>query len=315
MMIFLNLPELYYGFTDILVKFIPHGEDFLIHYHDSIETLSFSAVILSAIFVYWQIKLFIQDYQKKNERSEYDKSYAMAKFYGEKLLGRMLPVEQLLQSINKRMIVDYNEIYPEAVKNMHLFTYEEADKLFEKTNIDAFQNVFTAITSPKAMIHFFSLVEGKTSLEIQTEWNNIIYGHSPAEINSFYRDKRRLVKHHIANVFNDLEYFSMVFCSGLAVPDNVYASLHQTYIHFVEDGYLYIARHNNKKGHEFYTHITELYRSWSIKSKATDAKNFAKQIYNALGKKTILKIVLRIFTLILIPSSIRSFFRKLFIKK
>ena len=314
-MIFLNLPELYYGFTDILIKFIPHGEDFLIHYHDSIETLSFSAVILSAIFVYWQIKLFIQDYQKKNERSEYDKSYALAKFYGEKLLTRMLPVEKLLSSVNQRLLPQYDETYNKAKNKMNKFTYQEASTIFGEEHISTFQKEINAALTPEAMIEFFSLIERRTHLEIQTEWKNIIYGHSPAEITSFYRDKRRLVKHHIADVFNDLEYFSMVFCSGLAVPDNVYASLHQTYIGFVETGYIYIASRNNKEGHEFFTHITRLYLSWSIKSKATDAKNFAKQIYSALGKERILKIVLRIFVLILIPSSIRSFFGKIFSKK
>ena len=284
-MIFLNLPELYYGFTDILVKFIPHGEDFLIHYHDSIETISFSAVILSAVLVYWQVKLFIKDYQKKNERSEHDKSYAMAKFYAEKLLARMVPVEQIMFDLNKRMINNYQESIPIKRNRMSKFNVDEATAIFKDLNIDSFQKELNNILTPDVLLHFFSNIERRTRLEIRNEWNKSLRNASPDDIEMFYQDKRIHVRHIIADTFNDLEYFSMVFCSGLAVPDNVYSSLHQTFIQFVQNGYLYIARHNKYKGHEFYTHIIQLYNVWHVKSLKNDLSIIAVKIMKMLRKE------------------------------
>ena len=256
------IPSTFYG----------HYYEWLHFYHDSVETLSFMAVITSAIFVYWQIVLFIRDYRNKNQRAEYAQSYEMAKFYAENLLTRMTTVGKLLNKINRANIPEYKLKYASICTEMHKFSYKEAITILPKDYIDNFSKHVDETLTIEEMIFFFASYNHKTSLEVRDNWNKFLYGKSNYDKESFYKDKRTILKHSVADVFNDLEYFSMIFCSGLAVPENVYASLHQTFIQFVQIGYPYIATHNRLEGHEFYTHIIRLYKHWVYISSKNDFK-------------------------------------------
>ena len=108
---------------------LSHKNDWLIYYHDSIETLSFIAVIISTVFVAWQIRLFIRDYTHKNQRAEFEQSYEMAKFYAENLLPKIPPILRFLNKMNKHVIPNYEELQRSIQKQELRFTTTEASKL------------------------------------------------------------------------------------------------------------------------------------------------------------------------------------------
>ena len=58
-----------------------HLCDGLIYYNQSLATLSYIAIILSAIFVAYQAYLFRKDYETRKEHSEFDTAYRLAGYY------------------------------------------------------------------------------------------------------------------------------------------------------------------------------------------------------------------------------------------
>lgn len=264
---------------------LSHKDDWLIYYHDSIETLSFIAVIISTVFVAWQIRLFIRDYTHKNERAEFEQSYEMAKFYAENLLPKIPPILRFLNKMNRHVIPNYEELQRSIQKQELRFTSTEASELLVDGCGELFLTTIRSEIPLNDLADFFSEFEGKTIYEIKKDWKELLATASEEDIHNFYKQKSYLLRQKVADVFNDLEYFSMVFCSGLAIPENVYASLHQTFMDFTSKGYLFIASRNNAPGHEYYTHIIDLRNPWYLESEKIDMRLSLRALSARLGYK------------------------------
>lgn len=247
----------------------PYANAWLMQHRDSIEVLSAIAIILSAWFMAWQVRWFIKDYVRRNDRAEFDKSYQMAAFYSSQLLPRMAPVMYILHKANIQ--VDYDDAKRlEIFQRKDLrFTATEAISLFDEKICQSFLKCLQSEIPEEDLAVFFAAFDNTTSYELKKNWQEILAGASDKERTDFWKDKGHQLRQQMATVFNDMEYFSMVFCSNLAIPENVYASLHQTFLEFVSLGYLYIASRNKIPGHEYYTHIIALYHEWSLAAAST----------------------------------------------
>lgn len=268
-----------------------HHYDFLIHYHDSIETLSFTAVILSTIFLAYQITFALSSYITKNKLNEENKSYEMAKFYGREIVSRLNPVTLFINKVNT-VIPDYgkelNHSMPEIYrKKMTKFNLQEARSIFGKEIISSFAQKMAIGLPPKDLIEIMSEIKGISGLEISREWDSILIDATEEEKQKFYAFQRDIIYSFVADFFNDLEYFSMVFTSHLAVPKNVFDSLHQTYIEVVEQYYLYLSVRNNNEGHDYYTYIIKLYNTWIRDSTKRDIEYYRSEL-KSLGSKLII---------------------------
>ncbi len=261
-------------------------EDLLLHYNIHLASLSYLAVILSAIFVGYQAKLFLKDYKRKNERAEFEMSYKMAGYYSNEILLQYAAARYVLQKINAFVDKDYNK----KLCKFKAFTCVEAKELFSENVIEDFSKKYIEKLPEGELLKFFSLYNNIAELELKKEWDRILADADDPTRAAFYENKNDLLQKNICTIFNKLEYFSMYFCSKLANPDNVYMSLHQTFIDFIMTGYLYIAKSNSMPGHEFYTHIITLYNRWyaqvveterekkAMDSKATQLEKSAKAL-------------------------------------
>lgn len=76
-------------FIGIFAYYNDHLSDCFIYYNESIETLSYIAVIVSVIFVAYQAWLFRKDYNNKKEHAEFEKSYELAGYYAKNIIPKM----------------------------------------------------------------------------------------------------------------------------------------------------------------------------------------------------------------------------------
>ncbi len=260
--VLLIAPTLYYG----------HTNEWLYFYHDSVETLSFTAVIVSTIFVAYQITLFIKDYRQKRAHAEFETAYKLAGYYSKNIIPSLNAATLQLQKINEIVCKDY---YKHANKFKD-FTAKEAMDIFGPDVLKRFRKEFSDHRNfdyPKYMF-FLNGTPREESEKILSSYkknskNNQL---KDSAMDRFLREKSFLANQHITYVLNDVEYFSMYFCSGLASSDTVYPSLHQTFLNFVIHSYLFICFMNSKPGHELYIHTTTLYNEWNTKNLAGHTK-------------------------------------------
>ena len=249
-----------------------HLYEWLHFYHDSVETLSFTAVIVSTIFVAYQIALFLKDYRQKRAHSEFETAYKLAGYYSKNIIPSLNAAQHHLRKINRLICKDY---YKQASKFKD-FTAAEAMSIFGPDVLVNFGKAFSDYKNLDYPEYEFFLNGTPTA----NSKKKIPDPPKPSKKNQqtisdreqFLREQAFLVNQHITYVLNDIEYFSMYFCSGLASSDTVYPSLHQTFLDFVIDSYLLICFMNSKPGHELYIHTTTLYNDWSIKSHSSHAK-------------------------------------------
>lgn len=247
------------------VSILEHTNDFLIYYNKPMETLSFGAVVISVIFVIYQAEVFVKDYKSKREREEFDTSYKMAKYYADNIIPNLTCINIIFSHINKNIDKDfYNKA--DEFKN---FTAIEAIEIFGKDIIQRYQAETRNIPEERIQL-FEAFSTGKTTVEIKREWAS--YNFTPEEKKIFLKQKRIGIMNKLTYVINDIEYFAMYFCSGLAITENVYMSLHQTYLNCVITCYLLICSQNTTIGHEFYTHTISLYLKWKDESTKRDKK-------------------------------------------
>lgn len=257
LIIFISLVTLY--FTQ------DHISDWLIYYHDSMETLSFTAVIISLVFVAVQSILFVNDYHNRTKRSEREMSYKMARYYCDNILPHLSAVKNLLNNINIQIAKDYLTAMDKQSR-FSQFTTSEACTIFGKDSIKKFSKLYQRNYSRDELITFFAQYNKQSKLEIANEWDSILENSSKMQHEAFYKNMQREMYNNVATLFNNMEYFSMYFCGELAMTDNVYMSLHQTFLDFIAVGYLYIAKVNTIDHHEFYKNTISLYNTWQIKS-------------------------------------------------
>ena len=254
-------------FSTLIIIGIPiwaHPEpDWLVYYNVPLATLSYIAVIATAIFIGYQAKLFLKDYTQKNKRAEFELSYRMANYYSTEIIPYMASIKHFLIAINKNIDPTYKSKVPSFAK----FTASEATEIFGvcpdgKEVVAKFEEYFTKPMPESTLIKLFSLHDGKTQLELKKEWDVLLENKTPQERNIFFADKTIEFCKNTVSLFNKIEYFSMFFCSGLAIPENVYMSLHQTFLGYLHEGYLFICNMNKNPGHEYYMHTIDLYSQW-----------------------------------------------------
>ena len=245
----LTIPTLFYG----------HVYEWLHFYHDSVETLSFMSVIVSTIFVAYQIALFLKDYREKHAHSEFETAYKLAGYYAKNIIPSLNAAQIHLRTINRKVCSDYYT----KVSEFREFTSAEAKRIFGPNIVNDFFREFSNyknINYPKYEF-YLNGTPSKTSEQkipaVKKPGKNGKLDTTARD--TFLREQLFLVNQHITFVLNDIEYFSMYFCSGLASSETVYPSLHQTFLDFVIDSYLLICYMNSKPGHELYVHTTTLY--------------------------------------------------------
>ncbi len=188
-------------------------------------------------------------------------SYQMARYYAEKIIPRMLAVQNIIRKINQRSVTP--ETFEEKRKSFSGFTKSEAVCLFSDDILDKFANEINTLTSEDDLAEFFSQYHRIPELKIKRDWANYLCdASSESDKDQLYKDLAFNMQRDIADVFNHLEYFSMYFYSGLAESETVYVSLHQTFLDFVATSYLYIAAKNQSAKHAYFLHTIALYKKW-----------------------------------------------------
>lgn len=254
-----------------------HISDCLVYYNQPLATLSYVAIILSAIFVAYQAYLFRRDYETRKERSEFDMAYKLAGYYAKQILPNTRFANEILSEINLKIDRDF---YKKS--NLFVnFTSTEAQQIFGGDVIEKFLKELGNLDQNK--LCFYEHLRTKIPrIKLTKDWDDVLRSQSAQSKNKkcsivkdpgielFYKDKRIELVNDIFKVLNDFEYFAMYFCSGLAAPDNVYMSIHQTYLEFITNNYLLICSQNEKLGHEYYTHAVKLYKNWNEISNKKD---------------------------------------------
>lgn len=257
----ITIPTLIYG----------HANEWLHFYHDSVETLSFMSVIVSTIFVAYQIFLFLRDYRQKHAHSEFETAYKLAGYYSKNIIPSLNAAEFHLRRINKKIAPDYNK----KASKFKEFTAKEAKELFGDDILEKFFKEFSDYKNfnyPRYEFLLNSTPTTETTKKIPTLVNgkpsNPKVVESVQKRADYLKEQAFIANQHITFVLNNIEYFSMYFCSGLASSETVYPSLHQTFCDIVIDSYLLICYMNSQPGHELYIHTTTLYNEWTAKSLA-----------------------------------------------
>lgn len=252
----------------IYISISGHSSDWTYYFNESFATWSYIAIILSAIFVGWQALLFRKDYKDKKQHSEFEMSYRLARYYAENIIPKLGFCNFFLESINKAADKDY---YSKSYQFKE-FTRDEAIKIFGNDDkvIKKFSSLFGKPIPENVLLILYAILYKTSRVEIKRKWDEILKESPKEKLEEFYSEKRAEIYSTFTTIMNDIEYFSMYFCSGLAVPDNVYMSLHQTFIKFIVTSYLYICNLNDKPGHEFYAHTIELFNKWQEKSLKED---------------------------------------------
>ena len=252
-----------------------HLYNYFIYYNQALASISYIAIIFSAVFVAYQAYLFRKDYEARKEHSEFDTAYKLAGYYAKNILPNTHFSNKLLSEINLKIDKDF---YKKS--NLFInFTEIEAQKIFGIDVIKIFDKEITDANN----IDFVLYEHHKTNIpriKIKEEWNNLLKNckskskNKPINISKeereFYNDKYNELINYTLSILNDIEYFAMYFCSKLAAPETVYMSLHQTYLEFMMNNYLLICYQNSKPGHEYYTHAIQLYNIWSEISNKRD---------------------------------------------
>lgn len=248
--------DVLYKVIDFLLNYRP---DWLVYYNKPIETISYIAVICSVIFVAYQAWMFRKDYKRKKEVSEFDKSYELAHYYATDILPHISAINFLFDKIG---IPIYSDVYIRKCLEFHDFTYSEACDIFSEKIFKEYITDFGKPIPTPLLIDFFSKYYGETQNGIMQKFNITFSEFDRHKRLMFYQDLTNKAYDCISDTLNNLEYFSMYFCSKLAISENIYMSIHQTFIRFVNNVYIIIAIGNNHPGHEYYTHVTYLRNLW-----------------------------------------------------
>ncbi len=275
----MTILEVYYYITSIGVSISPHYYDFLIHYHDSIETLSFLSVIASLGFVAYQSSLFVKDYRHKRAHSEFETAYKLAGYYSKNIIPSLNAAQYRIRKVNTKLVPDF---YKKA-NLFKEFTAEEAQSLFGNDILTKFRHEFASPDNydyPHYEYLLNSIPTKDTESKIPAPINHTITGKKAKEAEEkrkkYLQEKAFLSSQHVVYILNNVEYFSMYFCSGLASADTVFPSLHQTYLDFIVDTYLLICYLNaNNAGEELYIHTSTLYNKW--RKQSLEAHNSRKK--------------------------------------
>ncbi len=249
-----------------------HCTDFLIHYNSPLSTLSYVAVMASAVFVAYQAILIRRDYKTKIEHAEFEKAYRLAGYYSKAILPKCLFARNFLVRIAESIDRDYTS----KMDKFDKFTPAEAKKLFGENVIEEFRKKWRDTNN---IVIDYALFEFMKNSNIP--FANLFDNPNSGKNLKKQRSQTSLadwqivsVLNSIINMLNEIEYFSTYFCSGLAAPTAVYMILHQTYLDFVRYAYLLICYLNsqNSPGHEYYAHTISLYHQWNYESKKRNEK-------------------------------------------
>lgn len=119
----------------ISILFYGHVNDCFVYYSKSLATISYIAIIFSAVFVAYQAYLFRRDYETRKERSEFDTAYKLAGYYAKNILPDTIFANKILSDINLKIDKDFYKKSNQFVD----FTLVEAQQIFDNDVINKFK--------------------------------------------------------------------------------------------------------------------------------------------------------------------------------
>ena len=231
-------------------------------YPSVIEIIANITVIISCIIAFFTLYWFIMDYKKRYATSRTEKAIQLAEEYANDIMNKItyigfvmkdIGISDLIEHIDSTGFHDftYNELCrlltAEEIKTIKekLYSNKISDKIFLK-------NKALSLSNYKDISEFLRLL--RTVSEEAPKNNRVSV--FQIEFNSI-----------LADVLNQLEYFSMWFVTGVADEKAVYQSLHQTFLKHIKFLYYPIASINKSGTDKYYTNIIKLYNLWSDERK------------------------------------------------
>ena len=190
-----------------------HLYNYFIYYNQALASISYIAIIFSAVFVAYQAYLFRKDYEARKEHSEFDTAYKLAGYYAKNILPNTHFSNKLLSEINLKIDKDF---YKKS--NLFInFTEIEAQKIFGIDVIKIFDKEITDANN----IDFVLYEHHKTNIpriKIKEEWNNLLKNckskskNKPINISKeereFYNDKyNELINYTLSIIFCNVFLF------------------------------------------------------------------------------------------------------------
>lgn len=239
----------------------------------------FAMVVITLVSV--AIAFF--SFQHSKKRKKVAKAVELVKYYQENILTESAYIEIALensefQNISKKCFV-YNEI-----ENFNLEELERLLKKYDKKiSVDDVTTKFNNIDAENIIKASYTL-ENKCFGDMMYN-AKIIFDENAEQVR---KDAAKFNVHlelttRVSDLLNTLEWFSMNFTSGIADPETVYQSLHQTFLAIVQQLYFFLSFKNTEQHSKYYTNIISLYILWSEKERKVKAKE--KAISEKANKK------------------------------
>ena len=216
------------------------------------EFFQMLTIMLSAFFMYRQIKNSNKQKEKEYDYKRKEKAVEMAVVFQELLKD----VSYIIGILEKTKI---KEIYHDRIKFNELkeFDYEELISKFGRnviSEINGADILGTIDISEIVNLYMRFNYADENFLKLYDKQEN---GKITILITNDFLERK-------LSVLNKLEWFSMNFTLGLADESVVYQSLHQVYLSFVKLFHFEISI-KNKEGpkDKYYCNIIDLYKEWS----------------------------------------------------
>ncbi len=238
--------------------------------------------IISAFFVYKQadamqthttilqkqLELLQEDFQVKNTKEEFTKSFALSQFYISEIIPASETIGLLLNHLKcettLKKICDHKLLYFDESELQNILNTEERNLLNEiffgeeTLKLDISIGLFALERiSPYFLFDFRSSQKSYLDCLKSTHTHDVE--------GAIQTDLTNTLRALLVYTTNKLEYFSMFFNTNVAEEKVVFASLHQTFLPLVETLYFNIAFRNKIGSQKFYTHTISLYQKWKQK--------------------------------------------------
>jgi len=231
-----------------------------------LENFSYSATIISLIFIAFQVRLAVKDYKITNDRLRKDKAIELAKYYEETIL----PLSTKLSWVFKE--IDLNRLYSNIDEQKMIdFDNDELIGLCSSTVIQDYMEILQSKECKDVYNKFCIIIED--SMDFNTRFNLEIDGIEDCDIDErelssaleSFTDMKTGVSlgKTISGLLNKLEFFAMNFNYNIADESVVYQSLHQSYRGVIKLLYIQISSLNKDPKDKYYTNVIELFNTWN----------------------------------------------------
>jgi len=220
-----------------------------------------TAYITARVTVYH----YRQEFLKKHSKEDTNKAVELAQYYA----TNIMPQINFVTTVYKNVFPQHlrTKINDARSKGELKFTSSEYKELFTEEEISAINNALDLNKLPinllleaRALVHTTYLDD---ALFLESEAPKQRFGDKFEE----YMQKQLAYefKYHKRTLLNAFEFFSMYFNTKLAKEDQVYQSLHQTFLATMTYLYCDISILNVDPKDKFYTNAITLFNAWNKK--------------------------------------------------